>query len=141
MIKIDVSVFIQIVNFLFLIWVLNRVLYKPIRKILLQRKDKVAELEQNIETSLSKADDKQKSYASSIKEARLNGLKEKEKNLQAAEDEEKKIIDKINKDAQAQLAEVREKIAKDTDDIRSSLLKEVDKFSDAIGQKILGRAV
>ena len=34
----DASVIIQIINFLFLIWVLNLIIYKPIRNIFIQRK-------------------------------------------------------------------------------------------------------
>ena len=45
MIKIDASVVLQIVNFVFLIVVLNVVLFKPVRKILRQRKEKVDGLE------------------------------------------------------------------------------------------------
>jgi F-type H+-transporting ATPase subunit b len=36
---------------------------------------------------------------------------------------------------------VREKIAKDVEVVRASLQKEIDTFANAIGEKILGRAV
>jgi F-type H+-transporting ATPase subunit b len=36
---------------------------------------------------------------------------------------------------------MREKIAKDAEDVRTSLQKEIDAFANAIGEKILGRAV
>ncbi len=45
----DGSLFVQIANFLIIIWALNVILYKPIRKILIQRKEKIVSLEQNIE--------------------------------------------------------------------------------------------
>ena len=51
MVSIDGSLIIQIVNFIFLIWILNVVLYKPIRKVLIQRKEKIAGLEQKIDTA------------------------------------------------------------------------------------------
>ena len=50
MIKIDYSVFIQIVNFLFLVWILNIVVYKPIRNILRQRAEKIDAFNQRIDT-------------------------------------------------------------------------------------------
>ena len=50
MVSIDESVFFQIANFLLLIWVLNIVLYRPIRNILIQRRDKVNGLEEGIQT-------------------------------------------------------------------------------------------
>ena len=48
MVNVDVSLLIQIINFIVLIWVLNLVLYKPIRNILIQRKEKVANLEKRL---------------------------------------------------------------------------------------------
>jgi len=102
----DWSTLIQIANFIFLIFILNIILYKPIRSVLIQRKEKITGLEEGIEA-----------------------------------EEEKEIIEKINKKAQANLAEVRQKIAKDAEEAKKSLLKEIDGFANAIGEKILGRAV
>lgn len=141
MISIDGSLFIQIVNFIILIFVLNIVLYKPIRNVLLERNKKVVGLGESIETFNKDAKEKDDAFASGIRAARAKGLKEKEVLLEAASEEEKKIIAKINEKAQANLAEVRSNIAKDAEKVRAKLQKEVDVFADAIGQKILGRAV
>jgi len=139
MIKVDVSVFIQIVNFLFLIWALILILYKPIRKILLERKEKVEGLEQSIENFNVNAQKKEDAFTSGIKDARSKGQIEKELLLSAAQNEEKQLLEKINKKAQDDLSQMRDKIAKEAENVRSSLQKEVDTFANAIGQKILGR--
>ena len=141
MISVDGSLLIQIVNFLFLIWVLNILLYKPIRKILLQRKDKISGLEQSFEKLGSDAAEKDQVYIQGVKTARAKGLKEKEALIQSASTEEKEIIRKINAQAQTELAEVRAQIAKDAEAVRQTLQAEVDEFAGAISQKILGRAV
>ncbi len=140
MVSVDASVFIQIVNFIFLVFVLNIVLYKPIRKVLIQRKEKITGLEQGIDGADRDAKEKDDAFMSGVKDARANGLKEKEILLQEASGEEKKILEKINKKAQADLAEVREKIAKDAEGVGKSLHQELDVFANEIGQKILGRA-
>ncbi len=140
MISVDGSLFIQIINFLFLIWALNFVLYKPIRNILIQRKEKVAGLEQNIDACNKEIQEKDDAFISGLKEARVNGTKEKEALIQAAADEEKKIIEEINKKAQADFAEVRERVAKDAEIVRVALQKELDNIATAISHKILGRA-
>jgi len=137
----DGSLLIQIVNFVFLIWVLNMLLYRPIRKILAQRKEKIGGLELSIETSNKDAQEKDQAFAEGIKEARAKGLREKESLVQQATDEEKSIIAEINRKAQAELAEVRSKIKNDAQAVRESLQKEVDNFADQICQKILGRTV
>ncbi|MCK5507234.1 MAG: ATP synthase F0 subunit B [Desulfobacterales bacterium] len=140
MISVDGSLFIQIINFLFLIWALNFVLYKPIRNILIQRKEKVAGLEQNIDACNKEIQEKDDAFISGLKEARVNGTKEKEALIQAGADEEKKIIEEINKKAQADFAEVRERVAKDAEIVRVALQKELDNIATAISHKILGRA-
>jgi len=137
----DESLLIQIANFVFLIWVLNTLLYRPIRKILAQRKEKIGGLELSIETSTQDAQEKDQAFAAGIKEARARGLKEKETLVQQAADEEKSIIAEINRNAQAELAEVRTKIKNDAQVVRKSLQEEVDNFADQICQKILGRTV
>ena len=137
----DVSLLVQIVNFLLIIWILNVILYKPIRKILIKRKEKIESLEENIKTLNNDSKEKDDAFTSGVREARAKGLNEKESLIQAANDEEREIIEEINKKAQADLLEVHEKIAKDTENVRKSLQKEIDNFANAIGEKILGRAV
>lgn len=141
MINVDGSVIIQIANFILLIWVMNMILYKPIRKVLLQRKEKVSDLERSIAEFSSQAEEKENALAAGIKEARSRGLQQKQTLLQAGADEEKAILEEINKKAQAELAKSREKVAKDAESVRITLQKELDTFVNAIGQKILGRAV
>ena len=137
----DWTVLIQIVNFLFLIFMMNILLFKPIRKMLLERKAKINGLEDSIDSTQKEAVSQDEAFATGLKEARGKGLKEKEALLQEASDEEQAIIDKINEKAQADLAEVRGKIAADTDAVKTKLLQEVDGFADIISEKILGRAV
>ena len=141
MIKIDVSLVIQIANFIILICILNVILYKPIRRILSQRKEKITGLKQGIETYERDAREKEETFSSGIKAARAKGLKEKEALMTEASEEERKIIEDVNKKAQTDLDQIRETIAKDAEDARKSLHEEIDAFADAIGEKILGRTV
>ncbi len=139
MVSVDGSIVLQIVNFLLLIWILNIVLYKPIRKILLERKAKVSGLESAIDGSTQAVEDKQSAYAEGVRQARAAGQKEKDALIQAAAEEEKAIIGKINDAAQAELKSVKEKIAQEMDSVKTALEEEIDAFADAIEQKILGR--
>jgi len=131
---------LQIANFLVLLFVLNLVLYKPIRKILRQRKEKFQGLEESANVTGRQAEEQNQAFAEGIRQARVKGQKAKEALVQAATDEEGAIVAKINAKAKEDLAEVKAKIVKDVDAVRSALEKEVDAFADAITQKILGRA-
>lgn len=136
----DVSFIVQMGNFVLLVILLNVVLYKPIRGILAQRKEKIEGLENVIESSQTQVKEKEDEFNSEIREARSNGVQLKDALVDEASQEEKKILGEINAKAQADLAQVREKIAKDVDGVRKTLEKEVDAFANAIFEKILGRA-
>ncbi len=140
MVSVDGSIVLQIANFLLLIWILNMVLYKPIRKILLERKEKMVGMQSDIDGSAQQVKSKEDAYADGVRQARAAGQKEKEILMQAAADEEKEIIGNINETAQAELKDVREKIKQEMGTVKAALEDEIDAFADAIGQKILGRA-
>jgi len=137
----DWSVGIQIINFLLIIWILNLILYRPIRNILRQRKEKIERLELSIATYNEDAKEKDEAFTAGIKEARAKGLKEKEALLQAGVEEEKEIIAQVNEKAQAELSEMRKKIAREAQAVKVALQEKVDEFADDICQKILGRTI
>jgi F-type H+-transporting ATPase subunit b len=141
MINIDGSVIIQIINFLFLIWVLNLVLFRPIRNVLIKRKEKIQGLEGNIESLNRDCEEKNEAFAAGIKNARVSGQGQKEAMIAEATEEEKKIIQEINQKALEQLTEIREKISRETGTVKSALQQEVDDFAKQISQKLLGRAI
>jgi F-type H+-transporting ATPase subunit b len=134
-------VIIQIANFLFLLFALNLLLYRPIRRILKERRDKFKAMESAIEGAARGAQEKENAVAQAIREARAKGLKEKEALVQQAEEEERRLIESINSKAQAELEEIRRKIAGDAEEARRSLQPQVEVFAKQISQKILGRAV
>ena len=72
----DISLFVQIANFLIIIWVLNIILYRPIRKILIERKEKITSLEKNVEKLNEDAAGKDEAFLAGIKDARVRGLNE-----------------------------------------------------------------
>lgn len=141
MISVDGSLILQIINFIFLIWALNMVLYRPIRKVLRQRKDRLTDLEKGLSQSSAEMIEKDEAFKKGLQAARGEGLKEKEGYLDEAAAEEQKIIHAINQKAQAELAVVRDKVARDAAVVREALSREVDVFAEAIGKKILGRAI
>ena len=136
----DISLLYQMINFLVLLFVLNLVLYKPIRKVLLERKAKVEGLENGVELASADLESQKDSYKNGLKDARSKGLKEKEVFVEAASKEETEIIDQINKKAQANLAQIKEQVATETEQARKALEGEVEAYAKAIGEKILGRA-
>jgi len=137
----DWTLFLQMANFIILILILNVILYKPIRRILIERKKKIQEGEDAIESAKQSAEEAGQAFKTKMSDAKLKGHQEKEALKQAAQDEEKQLLDEINQKGQAELEAVRAQIAKDADAARSKLKGEIEAYSGAIAEKILGRAV
>ncbi len=51
----DSSVFIQIINFIILVFLLNIFLYRPIRNIIIQRKEKIEKLNNSTDDAIKEA--------------------------------------------------------------------------------------
>jgi F-type H+-transporting ATPase subunit b len=141
MVSINYSLIIQIINFVFLVWALNLVLYRPIRRVIAQRSEKIRGLESGIEDSEQSMQEKDRAISDGIKKARERGVEKKEGLEEEAREKEREKVAEINEKARQDLARVREQVAKDMQAARQSLEAEVDQFADAISQKILGRAV
>jgi F-type H+-transporting ATPase subunit b len=136
----DISLVYQMINFLVLLFVLNLVLYKPIRNVLLERKAKIEGMQKGAEKAASDLVAGEDTYKNGLKQARSKGLKEKEAFIEEASKEEKEIIDRINKKAKANLAEIKRQVADETEQARKALEGEIEAYAKAIGEKILGRA-
>ncbi len=136
----DISMVYQMINFLILLFVLNLVLYKPIRNVLLERKAKIEGMQEGAQKASNDLVAGEDAYKDGLKQARSKGLKEKEIFIEAASQEEKEIIDRINKKAQANLVEIKKQVADETEQARKTLETEVEAYAKAIGEKILGRA-
>ncbi len=136
----DISLVYQMINFLVLLFVLNLVLYKPIRNVLIERKAKIEGMRSGAQNAANDMVAGEESYKNGLKQARSEGLTQKEAFIEEASKEEQEIIERINKKAQANLAEIKGQVATETEQARKSLDGEVEAFAKAIGEKILGRA-
>jgi F-type H+-transporting ATPase subunit b len=136
----DISAVYQMVNFLVLLFLLNLVLYKPIRNVILERKAKLGTLSSGVEKASADLEKQKDDYKKGLKQARGEGLKKKEVFIEEASAQEKEIITRINQKAQANFAQIKAQVAEETEQARKSLEAEVGVYAKAIGEKILGRA-
>nr|WP_319493507.1 ATPase [uncultured Desulfobacter sp.] len=136
----DISAVYQMVNFLVLLFLLNLVLYRPIRNVILERKAKIGTLNSGVEKASAGLEKQMDDYKEGLKQARGEGLKQKEVFIEEASAQEKEIITRINQKAQANFAQIKAQVAEETEQARKALEAEVEVYAKAIGEKILGRA-
>ena len=141
MLKIDYTVFIQIANFLVLLFILSIILYKPIRKILGQRKAEIDSFQTLIEELQAKFDKHTKELEENMVGARKEGYKEKENLKDAGVEVEKKTVQEALSSAEEKIGSAREEIERDAVNARQSLEDEIKLFSQELAEKILGRSI
>jgi len=141
MVSVDGSVFIQIINFLLLIWLLNMILYKPIRNMLEERKEKIQNLESTVQKCNADAEASETSYKKGLDDARQKGLEQKNALIKEAEAHERTLISELNQKAMKEMEQIKQRIQNDVGKAKMKLAEEIESFAQAIGQKILGRAL
>jgi F-type H+-transporting ATPase subunit b len=141
MVTLDITMVIQMVNIVVLMFLLNGVLYKPIKKILRERSEKmqgmqndVAKFEQNARLRQEEVDAKM-SRASGKAKAALDAARAE---AQAAGDEKMASIKaEVDEFKDKQLAQINTQIGEARDGLKANL----EGFASDMASKILGRAL
>lgn len=141
MLSVDYSLFIQLANFLVLLFILNLVLYKPIRKILLDRKEEVQAYEDSIGDYESKSEKGSKDLNEGMITARKEGFQEKEGLKGQGVEEEKALIGSATASALDKVNEAKKNIDQNMKEAWAGLEKESATFSKELAEKILGRSL
>ena len=137
----DITVFIQIANFLFLLFVLNLIFYRPIRRMLGRRSEEVRGLQESIGGFREKFDQYGKDLEENYEGARSEGFKEKDELKMAGAKKEKEILQEAISSAEAEIGQAKDEIHRSMMGVRQSLEDELNVFSKELAEKILGRSV
>ncbi|MCJ7809541.1 MAG: ATP synthase F0 subunit B [Desulfobulbaceae bacterium] len=141
MLNIDGSLFIQIVNFLVLLFIMNIILYKPIRGIIAKRDEEMNSRRNSIEEYRNKAEKDQKGIEEGLIAARKEGFLAKESFKSQGLEEEKGILREAGGSVEQKLDAAKKELESKIVDVRKSLEGVIRMFSSELAEKILGRSV
>lgn len=141
MITLDITLVIQIVNMFVLMFLLNTLLFKPVKKILRERSEKMRGMEEDISDFEKKSAVRQKEV--DAKMGRASGkakaaLDNARAGAQAAGDEK---LAAIKAEADTGKGEKIAEIRSQVEDARKELQKGIDGFAADMATKILGRSL
>lgn len=139
MLSIDSSVLIQIANFLILLFLLNIILFRPIRKVLSKRNQEMSVLAQGASDLEAKGLEYSNSLEENLASARKLGFRERESLRGEGLEMEKKMYQEATASAGSKMEEARKRTEMRAGEIRGSLEKEIGLFSRELSEKILGR--
>jgi F-type H+-transporting ATPase subunit b len=139
MIDIDWTLYANIINFLLLVFLLNVVLFRPIRNGIKVRQAKMLAQE----TDINLLADQGRSLEDEIKEklaaARRDGAGARETLKQEGAQAEATLLEEVKRQVELEWATVEKKIKADMAKARTSLQKQVQSFAQLLATKIMGR--
>lgn len=141
MISLDLAFVIQFVNFLLLMLVLNIFLFKPIRKVMADRKAQIDGARERAAAVDKDVQEKMALYEARLREIKAKANAERDALRSDALREEAAIIEKARKEAADSLSSIKARVAKEAADAKEFLTVQARSLSLDICEKVLGRSL
>jgi F-type H+-transporting ATPase subunit b len=139
MIDIDWTLYAQIINFLLLVFLLNVVLFRPIRNALRERQAKLLAQEAEINLLTDQSRSLEDEILEELAAARRAGAGARETLKQEGAQAEATLLDEVKRQVELEWATVEKKIKADMAKARASLKTQTQSFAQLLATKILGR--
>jgi F-type H+-transporting ATPase subunit b len=132
-----ITVSAQIVNFLVLVWLLKRFLYRPIVEAMQRRERRIAERVEKADAREREAEDKAREYL----ERREKLDRERDDILASATEEaehkRRELLDSARDEVEAQRGEWQQQLARESDDFAAGLRQRTSEAVQAISRRAL----
>jgi F-type H+-transporting ATPase subunit b len=128
-------------NFFLLMFLLNKLLYKPVLKILGEREERVAGGQEQAKKLIEQGQEIFGTYNQKLHSAKLDAIAVKNATRNQAVEEANAIIDGARKKAETIVADVQKEMADEIARVKKELEPELGIMASTIAQQILGRKV
>ncbi|MBN2419169.1 MAG: ATP synthase F0 subunit B [Deltaproteobacteria bacterium] len=135
------TLWIQIFSFCILILLMNVLVYRPIRRVMMERKDATNSLVEKIEGYMNWCQQSEKAVEEGIGQARKEGHKEKLVYKDIGVEEENKILQEAIFFVEKKVGDAREEINIKIEEAGKALGDQIAGFSRELAEKILGRSI
>jgi F-type H+-transporting ATPase subunit b len=133
MVEINLTIVIQVVQFLILVFVLNRILFRPISQAIEERDEKISAWEEKTRTLQETVRIKIESYEKELVEVRAKAQEEQQR------EEEK--VGAVFEEAAQMVASTKQALQEETKRLRQELRRQTEEMAQMVTEKILGRKV
>ncbi|MCX6550857.1 MAG: ATP synthase F0 subunit B [Acidobacteria bacterium] len=135
----NLSVIFVIFAVLLLAIVLDRVLFKPLLRVMRERETAVKSAIELAESAAAKAQAATAQFDANLGAARADIYKQMDERRKAADTYRGELMAKTRSDVDAQLADARATLQAQTDQARATLDREAEQLGRDIATKVLGR--
>jgi len=136
----DKTIFIQGINFLVMIFLLNKIMIEPVREIIKKRKGLMADQLEKIEGFNKNAADKVTDYEAQLAAARKEANDIRNAMKDEGTVEEQKLMSAAGSEASSTIQAARAEIESQVKGAMAQLTKDVEKYAEQATGKILGQA-
>lgn len=137
----DGSLIFVLVIFLFLVFVLNRILFRPIGRVLDERQTLIEGAANEARAARRTYEARLAEYESTIRQARAESYKRSEQERAVAVEERRHLIDESKQHAHEQIERAKQEIEQQVAQARKSLESETRQIAERISRTVLGRSV
>ena len=127
----------QIVNFLLLVFLLHRILYRPILRMLEQRRERIREGQEAAERARAEAEQMRQEYERQLEESRAHARKIMDDAAAAAERLREESVAAAQQEAQRIVERGREELRAEVEHARRELRQEVAALSVTVAGKLI----
>ena len=139
MISVDWTLGLQFLNFIILLIVLNKLLYRPLTKIITQRREKVEGSYARAKSLEADIDEKMERYQKQLSDAKVLANEERNKLKKAASEEEATLLSEAHGKATTRLRAIKDQVAGEAEEASKTLKSEAESLAGQIATKVLGR--
>ncbi len=139
MIDINLTIVIQVVQFLLLLFILNRFLFRPTINLIEEREQKITTWKEETKNFHESMQERLQSYENQILEAKAQAQEQQELVTVELQKEEDKKLEAVSEEAVRIVASTREKLQEETELLRGQLREQAEEMSQLVAEKVLGR--
>jgi F-type H+-transporting ATPase subunit b len=129
------------VQFLILVFILNRILFRPISQAIEERDGKIAAWEEKTRTLQETVRIKIESYEKELAEVRARAQEEQEQTSNELKDREEEKVGLVFEEAAQMVASTKQTLQEETERLRQELRRQAVEMAQMVTEKVLGRKV
>ena len=141
MVELNYTIWIQMVNFILLIFVLNFLLYKPVLRIIEKRNKKIEESDEKVKSLNETIEHDMAEYEGKIRQARAEAALQRDEVEEEGSKQGKAIMGKVRDEISEKLGDFKAKLQNETNKARVVLQDQTRTIATEISEKVLERGI
>jgi F-type H+-transporting ATPase subunit b len=141
LISIDKSLFIQMINFLVLLFILWKLLYKPLVAKMEERSGAIKRSLEEAQAARLEAQREREEHAQKLQAAYAEAKAIREAALKEAAEEQRKLVDAARAEAARLIADAKAEMEQDVRRARQELRQEVSDLAVTVAERLIGKTL